>query len=127
MTPAAPVFSAEELATFRRAIRAKIERDLAREQRDAQARRERVVPAVRRGVEQARSAGLLTRAWLFGSYAWGAPGERSDIDLLVADGLDPEHIAAVVGRDIALDVHVVRLEEAPDSLRERVLREGIAL
>jgi uncharacterized protein len=91
---------------------------------------------------QARAAGLLgkmaearallierhgaRRVWLFGSLAAGEPTPESDVDLAV------EHLPAgayliALAELIALfhgPVDLVRLEEAPASLRERVLAEG---
>jgi predicted nucleotidyltransferase len=117
----------ELLRAFREAVRAKIARDLAGEEAAVVARRLRVRPAIERGVAQARAEGLLSAAWLFGSYAWGEPGERSDVDLLVEGCHDPFLVAGVVGQLTGTEVHVVCLEDAPESLRERVLTEGVKL
>jgi hypothetical protein len=73
----------ELLRAFRDAVRAKISRDLEAEDAAAAERKQRVRAAVERGLAQARDQGLLGAAWLFGSYAWGQPGERGDVDLLV--------------------------------------------
>ena len=72
-----------------------------------------------------RGAGHCGRVWLFGSFAWGRPGERSDIDLLV-EGDDGE-VAWEVSRACHREVHAIALQRAPDSLRERVLAEGVLL
>jgi predicted nucleotidyltransferase len=102
------------------------------------ARRERArEQAVRARVEEAQGAlpalaSLLAtrfrarRVWLFGSLAWGTPHERSDIDL-AAEGVDPGvYLAALVALDEAspVPVQLVRIEEAPPALRERILESG---
>jgi len=79
---------------------------------------------VSRGVEEARAAGVCGRVWLFGSFAWDVPRPGSDIDLLVEDCAAPFSLASSVGAECAQPVHVVTLESAPSSLRERVLRFG---
>ncbi|MBI5480602.1 MAG: nucleotidyltransferase domain-containing protein [Deltaproteobacteria bacterium] len=117
----------ELLRAFREAVRAKIARDLAGEDAAAAERKQRVRAAVERGLAQARGEGLLRAAWLFGSYAWGQPGERSDVDLLVEGCRDPLRVASVVGRITGTEVHVVCVEDAPESLRERALTEGVKL
>jgi predicted nucleotidyltransferase len=109
---------------FCRAVRRKIARDLETEAASPAERRERVRVVLGRALEQARDRGLCRAAWLFGSYAWGEPGERSDVDILAEECTDPEALASIVGRATGTDVHVVPLEDAPASLRERVLAEG---
>jgi predicted nucleotidyltransferase len=115
------------LRAFRTAVRANLARELERERHEVEARRSRVRAALAVGLGQARDEGLLGRAWLFGSYAWGDPGVRSDVDLLVDGCDDPTMVAVVVGRATDTDVHVVTIEEAPPSLVERAKSEGIEL
>jgi predicted nucleotidyltransferase len=124
---AAPAAHRELLDDFRRAVDAKIRTDLEREEALAASLRQEVVPAVRRGLREARRQGLCARAWLFGSYAWGKPSERSDVDLLVESSSDRMLVAAVVSEACGRDVHVVALERAPESLRERARAEGLEL
>jgi predicted nucleotidyltransferase len=112
---------------FGRAVRAHFEEELAKERGQAEVRRAAVVPRVRAALERARANGLCGGAWLFGSYAWGEPGERSDIDLLVEDCPDPLMVASLVGRACELDVHVIEMSEAPPSLKERVHEDGVPL
>lgn len=112
------------LSAFRRRVVAVIEEDLAREEAEAQLRRDTTLPEVSRAVTEARAAGQCRRAWLFGSFAWGLPGERSDVDLLVEGCPDPDAIGAALWRAIHRPVHVIALEKAPSSLVERVLRDG---
>jgi predicted nucleotidyltransferase len=109
---------------FRRAVRAKIERDLAAEEAATAERRARVRRALGPALDRARSLGLCRAVWLFGSYAWGAPGERSDVDLLAGGCSDPEALTSIVGRATDTDVHVVPLDQAPESLRARAMAEG---
>jgi predicted nucleotidyltransferase len=115
------------LAAFRRRVVAVIEEDLAREEAAAECRRAVVLPAVSKAVAEARAAGDCRRVWLFGSFAWGEPGERSDVDLLVEGCADPDALAAAVWRVADRPVHVVELERAPATLVERALREGSPL
>lgn len=116
-----------DFGTFRRRVIAGIEADLTREEEEAEALRGSVVPAVAERVAEARREGRCERAWLFGSFAWGEPTERSDVDLLVERCADPDALAAEVWRHVERAVHVVELERAPASLVERVLESGKAL
>lgn len=115
------------LRAFGRAVRTHFENEVAEERKQAEARRDAVLPVVRSSIGRARAEGLCGDAWLFGSYAWGKPGERSDIDLLVDGCTDPFVVASVVGRACGLDVHVIELAEAPLSLKERVFENGVRL
>jgi predicted nucleotidyltransferase len=66
------------------------------------------------------------RVWLFGSLAAGHPRPDSDIDL-AAEGIDTgvyfKALADLMGLFQA-PVDLVRWEDAPESLRNRVLTEG---
>ncbi len=115
------------LATFRRHVIARIEADLGREAAEAEARRARVLPLLRQAVAEAKAAGLCRAAWLFGSYAWGEPGERSDVDVLVEGARTPESLAALWWTRLDLPVHVLDVHTAPASLVERAIREGLSL
>ena len=112
------------LQDFHRAVRRHFEAQIASERSASVMRKAAVIPRVRDGVERARAQGLCGRAWLFGSYAWGQPGERSDVDIFVEGRSDTIAIASIVGRACGLDVHVVDSDEAPESLRARVASEG---
>ena len=114
----------ELLKAFGRVIRRNFERQIARECEAAETRRSTIVPLVRAAISRARADGLCGAAWLFGSYAWGEPGEGSDVDVFVDGRRDTIAIASIVGRACGLDVHVVDSVEAPESLRARVLKEG---
>lgn len=113
-----------DFATLRRRALEVIESDLAREAEQAEVLRNIVVPVVVEALAKARREGRCERAWLFGSFAWGRPNERSDIDLLVEGCDDPDALAAEVWRRVERAVHVVALERAPESLVRRVLAEG---
>ncbi len=112
---------------FGRAVRRRFEDEIARERAASQARRDAVIPAVRAGVAQARAEHACGRAWLFGSYAWGQPGERSDVDVLAEDCPDPFMVASIIGRAAGLDAHVIERSEAPPSLIERAIKDGLPL
>jgi predicted nucleotidyltransferase len=69
---------------------------------------------------------------LFGSRARGDQRERSDIDLAVvgaeiADSEWTDIWSYVDDAPTLLGIDLVRFEEAPDTLRESILKEGIAL
>lgn len=125
MSPQSP--DPDLLRDFRRAVHGHFERELAGERERSEALRETVLRAVRSAVERARADGLCSAAWLFGSYAWGQPGERSDVDLLVDDAADPLMVASVVGRACGRDVHVIATSDAPPSLKQRVREDGVSL
>jgi hypothetical protein len=114
---------AELLSAFARTVRANIRRELADEAAQAESLRLRVVALVEQAVAEVRSQGIDLRAWLFGSFAWGKPGERSDIDILV-DGPALDELAWQIGRKCERMVHAVALGTAPASLRDRVLADG---
>lgn len=70
-----------------------------------------------------------SQVWLFGSLAWGEPDLDADIDLAVT-GLDPDAYFAALGRLLCaapFSVDLVCLQEAPEALRTRILRDGEAL
>lgn len=117
----------ELLRAFRRRWLAGIEADLRREQAEAEAERTRVLPLVREIIADARRRASCRRAWLFGSFAWSQPEPRSDVDLLVEGCPDPDALAAQIWTATGRPAHVVPLEEAASSLRERVLRDGVPL
>ena len=70
-----------------------------------------------------------TRVILFGSVARGEADEDSDLDLAV-EGLPAARLfdaMAVAARMAGRPVDVLRLEEAPATLRERVLADGVVV
>jgi predicted nucleotidyltransferase len=113
------------LAAFRCAVLAEARRKLAAERAESEALRARVLPLVQQAVASARAAGFCGRVWLFGSFAWGQPEARSDLDLLV-EGDDGE-VAYRVGKACGLEVHALRVEQAPATLRARCDAEGLLL
>lgn len=125
MSPQSP--DPDLLRDFRRAVHGHFERKLADERARSEALRATVLRGVRSAVERARADGLCSAAWLFGSYAWGQPGERSDVDLLVDEAADPLMVASIVGRACGRDVHVIAMSEAPPSLKQRVRADGVSL
>lgn len=117
----------ELIEAFGRAVRRNFAEQAAREQAEAEARRGAVLPVVRQAIARARLQSACGRAWLFGSYAWGQPGVRSDVDILAEDCPDPFLVASIVGRACNLDVHVIDTSDAPASLRDRAMSDGVAL
>jgi len=66
------------------------------------------------------------RVWLFGSLAAGEPTSESDVDLAV-EGLAAGAYFPALADLMAVfrgPVDLVRLEDASESLRERVFAEG---
>jgi len=112
---------------FRAAVRAQLGRQLEAEAAEAEALRARILPVVREAVQHARAAGEVGRVWLFGSFAWGQPDERSDVDLLVEACPDPFGLAAELWSGCGRPVHAVPLEGAPASLVERARSLGVEL
>jgi predicted nucleotidyltransferase len=74
----------------------------------------------------------VARIWLYGSRARGDARERSDVDLAV-EAPEAGRRAWLSMCDLAEDadtllpIDLVRVEEAPAALRERIRREGRVL
>jgi predicted nucleotidyltransferase len=114
-------------AEMRRRVLAGIKADLERERAESERLRANVLPVVTALVSAARARGAFGRAWLFGSFAWGQPGSRSDVDLLVDDCAEPDRLAAEIWRALERPVHVLVATQAPASLVERAQRDGVPL
>jgi predicted nucleotidyltransferase len=73
----------------------------------------------------------VERVWLFGSRARGDNFERSDIDLAIEAPAMDDHDWLKIKLDFEdeaptlLLIDLVRLEEAPEDLREQIRDEGI--
>jgi predicted nucleotidyltransferase len=69
------------------------------------------------------------RVVLFGSLATGSVSEASDVDLAVEGLPGPRYYAALSDLMALLScpVDLVRMEEAPESLRQRIAAEGEVL
>jgi predicted nucleotidyltransferase len=103
----------------------RLEQERAARGRQRLAAIERLLP-VAAGILRERGA---ARVYAFGSVASGLTGPTSDLDLAV-EGLPAERYFDALGalmRALPCDVDLVRLEEAPESLGERILAEGRAL
>ena len=71
----------------------------------------------------------VLRVYVFGSLLTGELWEDSDVDLAV-EGLDPGKYFRALDLACTLarrPVDLVRIEEAPPALRERILDEGVLL
>ena len=91
----------------------------------AGARARRLRAKLSSATEILRAAGAR-RVWLFGSLASGMPHAMSDVDLAV-DGLSSATYFDVLASLMTLfgtRVDLVTLEDAPGSLRERILESG---
>lgn len=121
--PAPP--SSPPHAAFRDAVLAKIRRDLAAEAEVSERLRSERLPRLSEIVAAARDEGICREVFLFGSYAWGNPTARSDLDLLVAG--DADELAWRVGSALGCEVDAWELDRAPPALIERARTEGISL
>jgi uncharacterized protein len=105
-------------------------RHLAERRRQAHQRSTERAQRLRHGL--AGAAALLrtrygaTRVVLFGSLATGSHSETSDVDLAVEGLPSAEYFRALAElmAHFGTPVDLVRLEEAPKSLRERIAAEG---
>jgi predicted nucleotidyltransferase len=110
------------LAPYANGLLARLRREIAAREQRASALRQRVQEAASRltGEYGARCV------WLFGSLAWGDLHEESDVDVLV-EGLPAERweaAAAFLEEAVGVPVDLIRSEEAPASLVERVRCSG---
>jgi hypothetical protein len=75
--------------------------------------------------------GRSAKVYLFGSFARGAARRSSDIDIAIetADPLEPHVLSeirdALEESDILRQVDLVDLRQASESLRRRVMEEGV--
>ena len=93
---------------------------------------ELITPALENLVDRLSVFDEVKSVILFGSRACGDAGERSDIDLAISAPqlklrrwLDMKLLAEEA--PTLLSITLVRLEDSPPELRERVLKEGIVL
>ena len=119
--------SSADLARYRATAQ---QRETTR-QANLEAHRERALAVARYAADVLRQEFSAGTVLLFGSLARGGPVSlRSDVDLAVSD-LASDRFFVAVGRlqsmDAAISVDLVRLEEAPLSLRAAIEREGVAL
>jgi len=108
--------------------RATMKKREARARREQEERREQARATARHVARYLRDTYGVSRVVLFGSMAQEVPLSRhSDLDLAVW-GLDAEDYFEAVGRvqdeGGAFSVDLVRMEQAPDSLRTVVREEG---
>lgn len=119
---------AELLEAARARVRANVEAQLARENAIAQTLQARNIPRVVEAIAEARIAGEVSgRVWLIGSYAWGQPDARSDIDLLVETCPNRFALMKRVEDAVRLDVDVILVDEAAPRLLLHLQREGLLL
>jgi predicted nucleotidyltransferase len=108
-------------ATFRARARAR--------RHAAERRADRLREGARRAARRLGEQLGARRVWLFGSLAWGAPHESSDVDLLV-EGLGPDAWSTalrIAEEEVPSPVDVVRAEDCEPGLVARVRREGVLL
>ncbi len=79
--------------------------------------------------QQLAREGLMAKAWLIGSLATGTFGPGSDVDIVVG-GSQPSDYGTLWNRfsdALGMEVDLLRFEELPESFRDRVSSEGLAL
>lgn len=91
-----------------------------------------IPPIVNSLVEQLSALPKVQKVILFGSRARGDNFPRSDIDLAVetshADYREWSAIEEIIEETPSLlEFDLIRLDKAPDYLKEEILREGITL
>lgn len=109
-------------ADLRRTLAARVVRSRAR----AEARRAGAVDAARAVCRELVREGAIGEAWLIGSAAWGAFGDRSDIDIVVrglASG-DAVSLSDRLADRARIEVDLLRWEELHETFRSRILAEG---
>jgi predicted nucleotidyltransferase len=112
----------EQLA---RTLRARHAARLARAEVRAEELRRRLEPEVRALLAE----GLVRRAWLIGSLAWGGFDATSDVDVVV-EGLEERASPAVWGRlgdALGVEVDLLRLESLEAAFAERVRERGVPI
>jgi predicted nucleotidyltransferase len=115
-----PVPAAVAAAT----LRARAEQERARAAARASAIRERLPAAA----ALLRARQRVEDVWLFGSLATGRPHGGSDVDLAVSARIgDYFATLADLADLLGCDVDLVELPTASDSLRARVLADGVRL
>lgn len=85
--------------------------------------------AVDREMSDVLAEGVIRRAWLIGSLAWGSFGPGSDVDVVV-EGLAPESSGLLWDRlcgRLGVRVDLLQIENLPEAFRQRVLAEGVGL
>jgi uncharacterized protein len=111
-----------DVVTCARTFVDRVRRELDEAARNADELRQRA----RDAASELRRFGA-SRVWLFGSLAWGEPHAGSDVDRLV-DGIPAARFAEAlrqIERSLpGAQVDLLRSEDAPASLGERVRREG---
>ena len=114
-----------EVAIIAANLRARQAAAQAEVERRAEAMRGRIPLAVAR----LRAEFGAGRVWLFGSFAAGRVHAESDVDL-AAEGVLPQdewRAGATLEDILEGPVDFVRWESAPESLRARILVEGLPL
>lgn len=107
---------------LRRTLAARVSQSRA----EAEARRAGAVDAARAVCRELVREAAIGEAWLIGSAAWGAFGERSDLDIVVR-GLASGDAVALSDRLAGcarVDVDLLRWEELDESFRSRILALG---
>jgi predicted nucleotidyltransferase len=102
----------------------------ARKLRHAEAEeRERCLSEAKGALVELRGQGLVERAWVIGSVAWGGFGAHSDIDVVIEagevdDALLAQRIEEEIGSRTGRNVDILFLRALPEGFRRRVLAEG---
>ncbi len=111
-------------------------RRAADERKRTESKRLRLVRILRKVAPKIAEEFGLRRVWLFGSWAWGTPHRRSDVDVAV-EGLAPgkwidawgrmdELLRAIAG-DRTSEADLRQVETFPDWARAKIVSKGILL
>jgi predicted nucleotidyltransferase len=101
----------------------------AEERRRAESRAQELRAGIRHTIAEAISRGIIRRAWLVGSLAWGGFDRTSDVDLVV-EGLCSEKSSTMwdqLSAELGVRVDLLRLESLPPGFTDRVRSEGVPL
>lgn len=124
-----PPYSATQMPVEPRDLAQTMVRRKAEERRFYAERATALRSAAQSELTHARAEGLIERAWLIGSLAWGELGPHSDVDIVVS-GLGVDAIGALWARlshALGESVDLLRLETLPEDFRQRVLDQGVVL
>lgn len=114
-------------AAYASAVRKRIAEQVSRESEQSRTRPEQMLQRLEPAVQAARATTGAGKVWLFGSFAWGEPDVHSDVDLLVENLRAVDAFAYLVSKECGVQVHAVSLTDAPETLVDRAMAEGVPL
>ena len=96
-----------------------------------EARRRRILGAAMM-IRDGLSIEERRRVYVFGSWVWGWPHERSDLDVAIDDrymdaGESLKFLKKVLPEGYEDDIDILYITEAPGYLRRKILNEGVGI